>query len=526
MWILVNAICLLIIYSIFFQKRYKKSKKSVLVQIGPSLKDKGGMVTIMEQIMESELKDKYHIIHLPTYIVGKQYSLWIKAVVKFVGYQIKYNVEIVHIHTASKGSFYRKSILIRICKMMHTKVILHAHGAGFEEFYSQSKRKRYIRKTLNKVDKLIVLSNSWKEFYATLVDESKIEVIYNSIDIPENIDKQEENITQGIFLGRLGKRKGVYDLIDSVESLAKEKIELKITLAGDGEIEEVKKIIQKKKLEKYFDIVGWIEKEQKEKLLEKSEFLVLPSYHEGLPMAILEAMSRKVLVISTYVGGIPEVIKNEENGFLIHPGNQGALADTLKKIVKDKEKCRNIANKGYESVKEKFNKIEMLQKMDQVYETLKCKNIKLCLASSAGGHFMQLKQLLKMAQKYDYFIVTEKNTISMQLKNKHEMKFLIQQERKNIDFIFKFGMNILKSMWIVFIKRPDVIISTGAGATFLLCLLTKIIGGKVIFIESFAKIKSPTLTGQKVYKFADEFYVQWEEMLQFYPKAHYKGGIY
>lgn len=526
MWILVFAIGLVIIYSIFFQKRFKKNKKPVILQIGPSLEDKGGMVTMMEQIVTSKLKDKYHIIHLQTYIVGDKYRLFIKAIGKFILYAIKYNIQVVHIHTASKGSFYRKSIFIKLSKIAKAKIILHAHGAGFQEFYKQSKRKKYIRKTLKNVDKLIVLSNSWKEFYKTLIEENKIEVIYNSIDIPENIEKKKTNETQGIFLGRLGKRKGIYDLIDTVENLVKEEYEFKITIAGDGEIEEVKKIIHEKKLEKYFDVVGWISKEQREKLFEKAEFLILPSYHEGLPMAILEAMSRKIAVISTYVGGIPEVIKNEENGLLSNPGDLKALANHLRIVLKDKEKARNIANKGYETVKKQFNKVDLIHKIDEIYEELRDKNIKLCLASSAGGHFMQLKQLLKMAEKYDYFIATEKNTISIPLKNKHKMKFLVQQERKNIDFVFKFGINILKSIGIIFIKRPDVIISTGAGATFLLCLLTKIIGGKVIFIESFAKIKSPTVTGQKVYKFADEFYVQWEEMLQFYPKAHYKGGIY
>lgn len=139
---------------------------------------------------------------------------------------------------------------------------------------------------------------------------------------------------------------------------------------------------------------------------------------------------------------------------------------------------------------------------------------------------MQLKQLFKMASKYDYFIVTEKNVISKQLKDKHKVSFLVQQERKNIDFIPKFSINILKAFWIILKEKPDVIISTGSGATYPLCKLVKLTGGKVIFIESFAKIKSPTVTGQKVYKFADEFYIQWPEMKKFYPNAKYKGGIY
>lgn len=530
---LSKYIILFIIFSItfailkmFFSKRIKKMRKSVILQIGPSLEDKGGMVTVMEQIVSSRLKKEYNIIHIPTYIVGDKYKLFIKAIFKFVLYKIQYNVELVHIHTASNGSFFRKSIFVRLCNLTKTKVILHAHGAGFKEFYEKTNKKEYIKSTLNKVDKLIVLSESWKEFYSTLMNSEKIEVIYNSMDIPENIQKSKNEVTQGLFLGRLGKRKGTYDLIDAVEKLSKENVKLKITLAGDGEIEKVKNVIQEKKLEQYFEVVGWIGKERKQELLKSSDFLVLPSYNEGLPMAVLEAMSRKLLVISTYVGGIPEVIRDKENGLLIEPGNIEQLTSSLKIAINDKLKCDEMAEKAYQTVNSNFNEKDMINNIEMIYKALIYKNIKLCLTSSAGGHFMQLKQLFKMANKYDWFIVTEKNTISMQLKNKYKMKFLIQQERKSVDFIFKFGLNILKSIWIIYSQNPDVIISTGAGATYVLCKLVKLTGGKVIFSESFAKIKSPTVTGQKVYKFADDFYVQWPEMLKFYPNAKYKGGIY
>ena len=220
------------------------------------------------------------------------------------------------------------------------------------------------------------------------------------------------------------------------------------------------------------------------------------------------------------------VIKDKENGLLIEPGNIEQLTSSLKIAINDKLKCNEMAEKAYQTVNAKFNEKDMINNIEMIYKALIYKNIKLCLTSSAGGHFMQLKQLFKMANKYDWFIVTEKNTISMQLKNKYKMKFLIQQERKSVDFIFKFGLNIFKSIWIIYSQNPDVIISTGAGATYVLCKLVKLTGGKVIFSESFAKIKSPTVTGQKVYKFADDFYVQWPEMLKFYPNAKYKGGIY
>ena len=498
----------------------------MILQIGSSLDDKGGITTVENQIYNSYLKNKYNIKQVDTYITGKKLSLFIKAYFKIKRYKKKYNAKLAHIHMASKGSFYRKAKIIKLCNKLGIKVILHCHGSEFEKFYNSSKRQKYIKKILNRVDKLIVLSDSWKEFYSKLVPEEKIEVIYNGIDIPNTITKKSNDVKVGLFLGRIGKRKGIYDLIDSVELLKNknEGLNFKIKIAGDGEIENIKEIIKEKDLEKYFEVLGWISGKEKEEIIQESDFFILPSYNEGLPMSILEAMSRKVLVISSDVGGIPEVIKDKENGLLVEAGNKEKIAEAIKYAVENN--CEEIIEKAYEKVCTNFNIEENIKRIDKIYENLITKSIKVCLASSSGGHFMQLKQLMPKFEKYDIFVVTEKNISSLNIKEKYKTYFLVQQERRSFSFLFKFGYNILKSIYIVRKEKPDVIISTGAGATYALCKLVHKRKGKVIFIESFAKVTSPTLTGKKVYKFADSFYVQWKEMLKIYPDAKYKGAIY
>lgn len=519
--VVIIAIILLIIV--------RNRRKKVILQVGPSLKDKGGMVTVMIGILNSNLTEKYNVIHIPTYIVGKKIILLIGAIFKIVVFKIVYKVQLVHVHSASYGSFYRKSIIILLCKLLNIKVILHTHGAGFKDFYEKSSdlQKKYIKRILKLPYKIIVLSNSWKDFYSSLTNKEKIEVLYNSVEVPQNIQKENNSeIVTGLFLGRIGKRKGIYDLIEAIKQLKDEEIKLKIFVAGDGEVKNATEIIQREELSNYIEILGWIDSKKAKEYLRTVDFYILPSYNEGLPMSVLEAMSYSLPVITTDVGGIPEVICDNENGILIKPGNIEQLKISIKNIVIDEQLRSRIGKKAYETIDEKFNINNLINSLDKMYMQIKNVNTRLCLASSAGGHFMQLKQLFKMAEKYKYFIVTERNESSKALKNKYNIKYLVQQERKNADIIIKLIINIIKSFFIVLIKRPEVIISTGAGATYFLCLFTKIFGGKVIFIESFAKIKTPTITGQKVYKFADVFYVQWEEMLQYYPKAQYKGGIY
>lgn len=151
---------------------------------------------------------------------------------------------------------------------------------------------------------------------------------------------------------------------------------------------------------------------------------------------------------------------------------------------------------------------------------------KICLISSSGGHFEQLLMLRKLEEKYNVFIVTEKTKY-----NKNDKKvnyYVMQVNRKEVLFIFKMIGIFFKSLFIFLKERPDVVISTGVLASIPMIFIARIFKKKVIYIESFAKISSPTLTGKLVYKFklANQFYVQWESMLEFYPNAIYKGGIY
>lgn len=150
---------------------------------------------------------------------------------------------------------------------------------------------------------------------------------------------------------------------------------------------------------------------------------------------------------------------------------------------------------------------------------------KVCFTASTGGHFEQLMMLKPLMKKYNGFIVTEKSNYSVE-NSEFKTYYLTQVNRREKTFVINMIGNSIKSLIIIFKEKPDIIISTGALATIPLCILGKVFKKKIIFIESFAKVNSPTLTGRLVYKFADQFYVQWEEMKKVYPNSIFKGGIY
>ena len=149
--------------------------------------------------------------------------------------------------------------------------------------------------------------------------------------------------------------------------------------------------------------------------------------------------------------------------------------------------------------------------------------------SSTGGHLNEMLQLKELFNKYDYYIVTEKTKSNLNLKEKHKgrVDYLVFGTKDfMLTYPFKLLYNCFKSIIIYLRVHPDYIITTGAHTVGLMCCLGKILGTKIIYIESFDNISTKTITGKLLYPIADKFIVQWESMKELYPDATYRGWIF
>ncbi|HEX2945827.1 MAG TPA: PssD/Cps14F family polysaccharide biosynthesis glycosyltransferase [Clostridia bacterium] len=153
-------------------------------------------------------------------------------------------------------------------------------------------------------------------------------------------------------------------------------------------------------------------------------------------------------------------------------------------------------------------------------------NKKLCLICSVGGHLTQMQQLAELYKKYDYFFITERTALTADMRKKEKTYLMPMVNRKQWSFIPKLAFNLLYSAAILLKERPDIVISTGALNTVPFCLIAKLSGRKLVFIESYAKVNSPTVTGRLMYRIADLFIIQWQQLSRFYPKALLGGSIY
>lgn len=340
--------------------------------LGVSMKTKGGMTAVLVSY------DKYieNMQFIPTWKLGNKliklgYALqaitrmWLKCIVDR-------NIKIIHIHGAANASFYRCKIFINLAKKLKKKVILHEHAADFIEFYQNSNDKTGISKTLNKCDCLIVLSESWKEYFSSIgVDKNKIHVLNNIVSPPNFKDvPRKDNKLHLMFMGEISKRKGGFDLLQAIsdnKEYFKDKLLLRM---GGNEVDgDIKTFIKEHQLEEFVSYEGWISGNKKTECLNWEDVYILPSFNEGLPIAILEAMSYKHPIISTPVGGIPEIIKTHENGILVQPGNKKEISEAIKYYIEHPENIKIHGEKAYQTVQNFFPQ-KVFTDLIHIYQSL------------------------------------------------------------------------------------------------------------------------------------------------------------
>lgn len=350
--------------------------KKILI-VGPSsTRSKGGMATVIEEIeKDKKLNEQFDIDVYESYIDGNKFVRFLYSIYAFIKfYFAKRKYDIYHVHVASRGSTFRKGYYVDAIKKWNKKVILHVHGAQYLVFFneiSEKKQKRVIE-ILKKADMVIALSQDWKDKFDQKFGLTNCCVLENGIDmerlspaIQDSVIHQKSFVT----LGRLGQRKGTYDLVEAVDIARKTVPDIKCYLAGDGDVEKVKELVKEKHLENNIDVVGWANFDKKLELLKSVSTVVLPSYNEGLPMSILEGMACGKAIISTTVGAIPEVI-SEENGILVKPGNVQALSEALIECAQKLEKIKRMSECNMDKVKKQFSVDVMHGQLSKYYKSV------------------------------------------------------------------------------------------------------------------------------------------------------------
>ena len=355
-----------------------KNSNSINITIATDINGNGGVATVLTGYQVSGFFDSTNTRLIATHKVGRLGRLglilnFLLAIAQLIIIFIKHRVGIVHIHMASRGSYSRKSIIVRMSKLLGAKVIIHLHGAEFQVFYnneSSSKKQSHIRSTFNLADKVIVLSTQWQQWLNTIVDTpSKTCVVYNAVPVLSLPQKTEEKDII-LFLGRLGKRKGVDDLINAFSLISQKYPNSELHLGGDGDEDFYNKVIVDLKLEGKVKLLGWVSGDDKAQHLANASIYCLPSYNEGFPMGVLEAMSSKVSVVSSKAGGIPDAITDKQEGILIEAGDVDALAGALSDLLGNPELRELYASAAFKKYTDNFSPEVINAQLESIYDEL------------------------------------------------------------------------------------------------------------------------------------------------------------
>lgn len=352
-------------------------KKKLVAMFGPDLGLKGGISFVVLEYLKAGLHRKIPLLLIPTITDGSRIGnlvFFLKCIIITLRTMMRSRVDICHLHVSHYGSFYRKWVIFRIAKIFHCKVIVHIHGSNFERFMTENSVHRWMTRTVfNSADRVIVLSDEWKARIEKFADKSHVVKLFNPAPRPRWVDvDQTQSALNILFLGRLSTRKGVYDLMECIGARRAfyEDMGVRFTIAGDGDVDAVRFLADQAGLSGIVNVPGWVSGKVKQRYLSNADIYVLPSYHEQLPMSILEAMAYGLPIVSTPVAGIPELVEYGVNGLLVDPGDIRGLGNALQALVVSKEKRMSMGRESRKRVAGIFDAEMVTRALMAVYEGL------------------------------------------------------------------------------------------------------------------------------------------------------------
>jgi glycosyltransferase involved in cell wall biosynthesis len=354
-----------------------EDKFIVMLGIDPASKLKGGISAVIDVYRANGWFARWPIFYIGTMISGTNLDklrIYCAALWKFLRLVMAERVVLVHAHTASRASFWRKSTFMLIAHAANVPVILHLHGGAFEEFYRREcgpLRQRYIRFVLRSVDRVVVLSSQWRARIASIEPKAKTMTIVNPVNVPSIVPTGAERAQADLlFLGRFGQQKGIFDLLEACAIVRKTFPALRLRCGGDGDAASVEARAHELGLSDCVTMLGWVSGQAKDRELQQATVYVLPSYIEGLPMGVLEAMATGTPTIATRVGGIPDAIDDGVTGFLIEPGDVDALADRITQLLADQALRERFASEARARVVSTFSPQRVLARLEDLYRRL------------------------------------------------------------------------------------------------------------------------------------------------------------
>lgn len=309
---------------------------SRVLVVATSRKTRGGITSVIKAHESGEQWKRFHCHWVQTHRDGGSFRkiLYLIGAILDFGLRLPF-YDIIHLHISQPTTIRRKSVFLNLAKLFRKKIIIHFHAFNVDGTVKGPYANKYIS-FFSKADRIIVLSDWWKnELINAGVSENLINVLYNPC--PEIIPYSESRKNIILYAGTINQRKGYADLIRAFANIHSLFPDWILEIAGNGEIEQGKKLCKELGIVDNVRFLGWLDNKKKDSAFNRASIFCLPSYAEGFPMAVLDAWAYRLPVITTPVGGIPDIALDGINMLLFNPGDITLLTEQLAKLITDKD---------------------------------------------------------------------------------------------------------------------------------------------------------------------------------------------
>jgi glycosyltransferase involved in cell wall biosynthesis len=346
-----------------------------VLMVGTDLAGMGGIRTVVEGYIHAGLFEEIDCTYVTTHRPGSHWTKIVAAVCGWASVAARLatlDAPLVHVHLSSRASFWRKSVVCLLARLAGRPYLLHVHGSEFAQFYEECspRGRRMVSRVLARAALVLALSEAWRVTLHGISPQARLDVLMNAVPLPplDPARRREPPRPTLLFLGEVARHKGVLELAHAFARLTAQFPQLQLVYGGTGSaLQEVRDLTAKLELGARVGFTGWLEAERKRAAFAEATIFVLPSYVEGMPMALLEAMSWGLPTIATAVGGVPEIITHEANGLLIPPGDTAALAAAIARLMADPQLRQRLGDAARATVAERFSLDTAVRRLLEFY---------------------------------------------------------------------------------------------------------------------------------------------------------------
>ena len=339
------------------------------MMVGSAEKSGGGVSTVIKLMKKMPVWQKYDCYWLGTQIQRSSlWKLWYGVKAAIIAPFILWRYDIIHFHTTPGTSQYTQLPQLILAKLFGKKVIEEVHVGNQLNNHTNNKIFKW---WLGKADLLVLLAKKWEDLLHEKYYDIKVPttVLYNACEMVEPVDdSKRKNLI--IMAGMLNDNKAPNLLLEAWKEINTKYPDWHITFMGNGEVERFKQMAKDMNLGKSVDFPGYVVGEQKKEYMRAASIYCLCSYEEGFPMAVLESWAWGIPVITTPVGGLPDVIEEGRNCLTFPFGDSHQLAVQLERLIKDKQLRNEMAEYSRKFANDHFSLETISDNLDSIYQNL------------------------------------------------------------------------------------------------------------------------------------------------------------